>query len=57
MTGKAREMSEKCKEKSKHWQRTCISYKKAKIYTSVPKAVCINPSFLLEIKMISDPLK
>lgn len=26
MTGKAREMSEKCKEKSKHWQRTPHAY-------------------------------
>lgn len=31
MTGKAREMSEKCKEKSKHWQRTPRAYPTRKL--------------------------
>ena len=31
VTGKAREMSEKCKEKSKHWQRTPRAYPTRKL--------------------------
>lgn len=39
MTGKAREMSEKCREESKHWQRIPHAYPSRKLrFTSIPKA-------------------